>query len=221
MSLARVQKEYAINNNYAFIDANRLWKILLYGKEEEKFYNKVLTTVSDINLEKSYNFYADITFTNDNFPNMGSCDLKIRKHGEKYFTLRFAYYGGSNIVQLYSAGNGTALNTWTITGKRVIVEIEGSKITVNNVTFNTYENMYQGDLYFTPLNSYISSIQFINRINYEYKPLYTEIDLIGEKNQPIGKDFNGDGIHHPTSLGHYLAYYIASQGLINSLSKYL
>lgn len=222
LNLARISREFAINNNYALIDANRVWRILLYGIEECGFTNKDMSSISLINQEKSYNFETTINFTSPTYPDISAeCDMVFRDNGTDRLVLRFRNNGSSNIIELYNTFNNQTQadqpKTWSGT-QTVNIKVEGAKITVNGETFMLYEKLYDGGLNLNKMSPYVNSIVFVNRVPFKEKPTHTELDILGAVTNPIGQGINGNGINHPTSLGHYLTYYMASQGLINSLN---
>lgn len=223
LNLARISREFAMNNNYALVDANRMWRLLLYGVDECGFTNKDMSNISLINQEKSYNFEATINFANSIYPTLPTeCDMIFRSNGTDHLVLRFRNDGSNNIIELYSTFNHQTQvdqpKTWAGT-QTVHIKVEGAKIAVNGEPFLLYEKLYDGGLDLNKISPHISSIVFNNRLPIREKPTHTELDILGAVTDPIGQGINGNGINHPTSLGHYLAYYMASQGLINSLKK--
>ncbi|MFA5387960.1 MAG: GDSL-type esterase/lipase family protein [Candidatus Paceibacterota bacterium] len=217
-NLARIMREYAIQNGYGLIDANRLWKILRYGEDECRFYTEDCNDISEINaVTDAYWFEAE--FVMSSFPaGVDECDFYFGVHDTDECIMRMWSAAGVNYVTLYTDAPAIA-KTWTITGSTVAISVKGASISVNGVEHLYYDRLYNGAMDATKITAYVTSVYVGVRHPVENIIVYSELQLLGAATTPLGLGYDGNGVNHPTSLGNYLSYYMASMPVIRSLCE--
>jgi lysophospholipase L1-like esterase len=224
LQIARATREYCKNNKIAFFDTNRLWKILLYGVDEEKFTtlelngvnSKIIEGITCYNFELNiglgfYGAYSDAT------------DITFRGNGSAGGILLRFYNSGTNKIDVFSmdsglSSGGTFIETVNATATNNII-FQGSKITINGTAITLYKHLRDGLIHFVSRPEYVNYVNFYRRINLTENPVYTELDLLGNVNTGSNVGNTGNGINHPTSLGTYLNHFTACMPIIKALKK--
>lgn len=129
-------------------------------------------------------------------------------------------------VSLYSSGSPTPIASASVniavgaaTRLSVIVKGSSHRILIDYIELiNVKTGAKLQDGYITLggpglVPTFANMIRFYDD-NIAASPFMNEVDLLGE----YGKYGNGNGINHPTALGHRLAYFAAFSGVIKALA---
>lgn len=218
IQVARTTREYAENNNMPLVDANRLWRILLYGKDEERFNDEELNSVKEIDGTSCYN--GTLEFSLKNYPTSASpVEISFRvQQGEGGLMFKTYSSMGQNKIDLYSMDDGmdkpgTLVQSFGAQEENKI-ELKGSNITVNGKTIILYKDLRDGNIEFLNGSATIEGIRFTKAAFNSQAPLYQEGEMLGTVN---GSASSGNGINHPTALGMKLSYFNAISPILNSI----
>jgi lysophospholipase L1-like esterase len=218
LQIARATREYAKANNMPLIDANRLWNILLYGRDEEKYITEELTDIKDIENKVSYNFELQVEL--NKYPNFEQAtEIAARAEGsEGGILFKFSQLKGENYINIYSMDNGMTsegIEIGAVKAKDVnAIKLDGANLTVNDTSFVVYKHLRDGLITFPKSKDNIKNIKLLNKNIFTQSPLYNELSMLGEVDN---EDAAGNGINHPNALGTYLSYYTACSSLLNSI----
>lgn len=218
--IARTAREYAKNNNIALVDAHRLYSILRYGYDEERFTPIEYTNISDITaLTDVYNFDMNISIATWSLNTNNPVDITFRIGDDGGLLFRFYLHdSGVKKIDVYSMeyGSGTYLTSFNAIEGINNIKIVGSNIYVNNNKYTLYKHLRDGNITIAN-SSKINSINFIKRDFITEVTKFTEIDLLGKVQSSNVIGTSGSGTNHPTALTHYLAYCQGYKGVLNSI----
>jgi lysophospholipase L1-like esterase len=217
LQVARALREYAKANGMPLIDANRLWSILLYGRDEEKYVLEEVTDIKKIENKVSYNFELQVKLSK--YPIFEqAAEISARANGTNGgISFKLYQSKGENYISIHSMDKGInneGLEIATIKARDInTIKLDGAKLTVNDSEYLLYKHLRDGIIKFVKGKENIASIKLVNKNIFSQLPLYNETALLGKLND----DLPGNGINHPNDLGTYLSYFKACSSLINSI----
>jgi|GEM_PF-2173442 len=215
--LARATREYAKTHDIPLVDANRLWNILLYGKDDDAFYTEETTDINNIENNLIYNGEFQIKLNKNSGLNKDT-ELAVRTNGsEGGLLFNFNESNDSNSIDFYSMDHGMdkpGVKLGSVKAQDInTIKLQGSIITINGSSFILYKHLRDGSVVFPNGKDNISSLKLIDYRSLAQAPLYNELDMLGN---PDGST-SGNGINHPTAKGMYLSYYTACGSIIDSV----
>lgn len=216
--LARATREFAKTHDLPLVDANRLWDILLYGKDDDAFYPE---EIADNNIENTIMYNGEFQVKLNKTSGLDKdTEIAVRTNDtEGGLLFNFNESNGSNYIDFYSMDKGmdnAGVKLGSVKAQDInTIKLEGSIITINGSSFILYKHLRDGAISFPNGIANISSIK-LTKYAYLYQtPLYNELDMLGN---PDGST-SGNGINHPTAQGTYLSYYTACGSIIKTIEK--
>lgn len=227
-SVANVTKEVAKANNLVIADTNRLYCILRDGVDEG-FTTYKKYSVTDLN-QVIAGFYDGVISCTINPSTAGQAvrfDYRYNNESARLALLISLGTSTSTISLYYNAGGSSVLiesistainlsvnNTIKLEARGIYhdVYLNGTLIK----TFTTYYGTGRGNVVFSAPNitATISNIVVESREPATEYPSYTELELLGEYDNP---NDSGNGVNHPSGLGHSLFLVSPFFEIINNL----
>lgn len=160
----------------------------------------------------------------------GQAQIKYRYTTDLgYLHLVIGAGAGSGYVRLYETNTASSDLLQEVVGMNISLSTHAVKIITEGINHkiylddvlilnvDTYKDLHDGGVMFgsdgTPPTLSALTINYNDPISGE--PLYTELELLGDYNGPQ----SGNGINHPSGLGHSLFYLPAFYGVINCLNN--
>lgn len=219
LQIARATREFAKTHDIPLVDTNRLWSILLYGKDDDAFYPEEISDINNMENTKLYNGEFQIKLNKTSGLDKDT-EIAVRSNGsEGGLKFNFNESNGSNLIDFYSMDKGMdkpGVKLGSVEAEDVnTIKLDGSIITINGSNFILYKHLIDGAISFPNGSDNISSIKLTQYKSLSQVPLYNELDMLGN---PQGGT-SGNGINHPTALGTKLSYYAACGSIINSIKN--
>jgi hypothetical protein len=220
--LGNVTRDFPVKLGITTVDVNKAWNLLNNGINKGILNDINITSKTGI--PRGINIEGTITFSSSSL-DTDYCIFDFRKNywNSHNSNLRLAF--GTSTITLYKIIDDVSqppLNIWTgITyGSPITIDIHNSYIGVNGSYISCEDLFVEGDFEF----SNADKISSVNLYVSNYAKTNTEIPekiLLGEYHGLEYAGTGGNGMSHPSPIGHYLGYYIPFTEIFKALEVLL